>query len=85
MEVSQIKKKENHELISVEDCIDELIYGTSETVVRYQVNGKLLSEEEYTAIIREEYIADPPAGYTADEIRNMSIDTLLDMDYFLNE
>ena len=36
-------------------------------------------------MIREEYAADPPAGYSAEEIRNMDIDTLLDMDYFLNE
>ena len=78
-------KKKDHELISVEDCIDELIYGTGISVVWHEVNGKRMSDEEYAAMIREEYAADPPAGYSAEEIRNMDIDTLLAMDYFLNE
>lgn len=56
-------KKKDHELISVEDCIDELIYGTGSSVVWHEVNGKRMSDEEYAAMIREEYAADPPAGY----------------------
>ena len=35
--------------------------------------------------IRDKYIANPPEGMTADDIRHMSEDDLLDMDYFLNE
>ena len=36
-------------------------------------------------LLRRKYILNPPEGFTADEIRKMSIDDLLDMDYFLNE
>lgn len=35
--------------------------------------------------IRNKYIKNPPEGMTADDIRRMSEDNLLDMDYFLNE
>ncbi len=35
--------------------------------------------------IRDKYIKNPPEGMTADHIRHMSGDDLLDMDYFLNE
>ena len=35
--------------------------------------------------IRNKYIKNPPEGMTADYIRRMSEDDLLDMDYFLNE
>ena len=35
--------------------------------------------------IRNKYIKYPPEGMTADDIRHMSEDDLLDMDYFLNE
>jgi len=35
--------------------------------------------------IRNKYIENPPEGMTADDIRRMSEDDLLDMDYFLNE
>lgn len=35
--------------------------------------------------IRNRYIQNPPEGMTADDIRHMSEDDLLDMDYFLNE
>ena len=35
--------------------------------------------------IRNKYIKNPPDGMTADDIRHMSEDDLLDMDYFLNE
>ena len=31
------------------------------------------------------YIKNPPEGMTADDIRHMGEDDLLDMDYFLNE
>ena len=35
--------------------------------------------------IRDKYIKNPPEGMTADDIRRMSEDDLLDMDYFLHE
>lgn len=35
--------------------------------------------------IRNKYIKNPPEGMTADDIRRMSEDDLLEMDYFLNE
>ena len=36
-------------------------------------------------ILRCKYIQNPPEGMTADDIRNMSVDDLLEMDFFLNE
>ena len=38
-----------------------------------------------TEKLRKKYIKNPPDGMTSDEIKNMSEDDLLDMDYFLNE
>ena len=35
--------------------------------------------------LRAKYIKDPPEGMGAEDIKNMSDDDLLDMDYFLNE
>lgn len=35
--------------------------------------------------IRKQYIENPPEGMTAEDVRNMSDEDLLDMDYFLNE
>ena len=35
--------------------------------------------------LRQKYIDNPPEGMTARDIRNMSEEALLDMDYFLNE
>lgn len=35
--------------------------------------------------LRQKYINNPPEGMTSRDIRNMSEDDLLDMDYFLNE
>ena len=35
--------------------------------------------------IEDKYIKNPPEGMTAENIRHMSEDDLLDMDYFLNE
>lgn len=36
-------------------------------------------------LLRLKYIETPPDGLSADDIRNMSIEELLDLDYFLNE
>ena len=35
--------------------------------------------------LREKYISNPPKGMTSEDIRHMSEDDLLDMDYFLDE
>lgn len=35
--------------------------------------------------LREKYMDNPPEGMTSEDVRHMSEDALLDMDYFLNE
>ena len=35
--------------------------------------------------LRQKYMNNPPEGMTSEDIRRMSEDDLLDMDYFLNE
>lgn len=35
--------------------------------------------------LRDKYIQNPPEGMTADDVRSMSEEDLLDMDYFLHE
>ena len=35
--------------------------------------------------LRKKYIENPPEGMSSEDIRHMSEDALLDMDYFLNE
>ena len=35
--------------------------------------------------LRKKYLANPPEGMSSWDIRNMSEDDLLDMDYFLND
>ncbi len=35
--------------------------------------------------LRKKYMDDPPEGMTSEDIRRMSEEDLLDMDYFLNE
>lgn len=41
--------------------------------------------KQRTEELRKKYIQNPPEGMTADDIRTMSENDLLDMDYFLNE
>ena len=38
-----------------------------------------------TEKLRKKYMDNPPEGITSEDIRRMSEDALLDMDYFLNE
>ena len=38
-----------------------------------------------TEKLRKKYMDNPPEGMTSEDIRLMSEDDLLDMDYFLNE
>ena len=35
--------------------------------------------------LRKKYMDNPPEGMTSRDIRNMCVDELLDMDYFLND
>ena len=43
------------------------------------MNAKKIEE------LRNKYLNNPPEGMTVRDIRNMSDDDLLDMDYFLND
>ena len=38
-----------------------------------------------TERLRKKYMDDPPEGMSSEDIRHMSEDDLLDMDFFLNE
>lgn len=57
----------------------------------YSVCDKMkLKTEEYTMNnhteeLRNKYIQNPPEGMTAEDVRTMSDNDLLDMDYFLHE
>ena len=46
---------------------------------------KRITEAELAKELREQYIKNPPEGMTAKDVKMMSDDYLLDMDYFLNE
>ena len=49
------------------------------------VTIKRITEEELAKELRIQYIQTPPEGMTSDEVRDMSDEDLLDMDYFLHE
>lgn len=51
----------------------------------YFIDDKEVSKKEYVTKLREEYIKNPPEGYTRREIERMRDNDILDMDYFLNE
>lgn len=40
---------------------------------------------KHTEELRKKYMKNPPEGMTSEEVRSMSEEDLLDMDYFLNE
>lgn len=44
-----------------------------------------MTEKELAKELREKYIKNPPEGMTARDIKRMSDNDLLDMDYFLHE
>lgn len=54
-------------------------YRLTETIL------EVLTLPKDPILLRLEYIKNPPDGLSADDIRNMSIEELLDLDYFLNE
>ena len=41
--------------------------------------------DPHTERLRKKYMDDPPEGMSSEDIRHMSEDDLLDMDYLLNE
>lgn len=55
----------------------------------FHVVYSFLKEGEHmntnTEKLRKKYMDNPPEGLTPEDIRHMSEDALLDMDYFLNE
>ena len=56
----------------------------------FSAYDRMIQTEEFTMSkrsdeLRNKYIKNPPEGITADDVRHMSEDDLLDMDYFLNE
>ena len=47
--------------------------------------GTVMVDKELIAKLREKYMQFPPEGMSADEIREMDDEDLLDMDYFMHE
>lgn len=54
-------------------------YETEASTIEY------ITEVQFAKELREKYIKNPPEGITSDEVRSMSDDELLDMDYFFHE
>ena len=44
-----------------------------------------MNDKQKVEELRNKYTSNPPEGMTPQDIRDMSDDDLLDMDYFLNE
>lgn len=64
--------------------------GRPHSFLKSHSRGILLSKEALlmnpnTEKLRKKYMDNPPEGMTSEDIRRMSEDDLLDMDYFLNE
>ena len=64
--------------------------GRPHSFLKSHSRGILLSKEALlmnpnTEKLRKKYMDNPPEGMTSGDIRRMSGDDLLDMDYFLNE
>lgn len=64
--------------------------GRPHSFLKSHSRGILLSKEALlmnpnTEKLRKKYMDNPPEGMTSEDIRRMSRDDLLDMDYFLNE
>ncbi len=64
--------------------------GRLHSFLKSHSRGILLSKEALlmnpnTEKLRKKYMDNPPEGMTSEDIRRMSGDNLLDMDYFLNE
>lgn len=44
-----------------------------------------MNDKQLVEKLRQKYMQNPPEGMTTSQVKNMSDDDLLDMDYFLNE
>ena len=44
-----------------------------------------MDDKQYAAELRKKCMLNPPEGMTADDVKRMSDNDLLDMDYFLND
>ena len=53
--------------------------------VVYSFQRRAAYMDPNTEKLRKKYMDNPPEGMTSEDIRRMSEDDLLDMDYFLNE
>ncbi|MCL2865199.1 MAG: hypothetical protein FWE25_06645 [Lachnospiraceae bacterium] len=42
-------------------------------------------QQKHVEELRNKYLKNPPEGITSNDIKNMSDEDLLDMDYFINE
>ena len=62
-----------------------MTYATFSDYVKIHLKSEGIGMSKHSDEIRDKYIKNPPEGMTADDIRRMSEDDLLDMDYFLNE
>ena len=49
------------------------------------ISNEYITEAQLAKELRRKYNENPPEGMTSAEVRSMSDDELLDMDYFLNE
>jgi len=54
-------------------------YETEVVTIEYITEAQLAKE------LREKYMKNPPEGMTSAEVRSMTDDELLDMDYFFHE
>ena len=45
----------------------------------------MITTNDFAEELRKRYIQNPPEGMTSVDIKNMSVDDLLDMHYFLTE
>lgn len=65
-----------------------LCFRDTITVLQIRLEAVIIepiTEAELAKELRQRYIQNPPEGMTSDEVRHMSDDDLLDMDYFLYE
>lgn len=49
------------------------------------ISNEYITEAQLAKELREKYMKNPPEGMTSAEVRSMSDDELLDMDYFFHE
>ena len=67
-----------------------VLLPTPDSFTVFSVCGKIIKNggrymDKHTEELKAKYIKDPPEGMNAEDIKNMSDDDLLNMDYFMNE